>query len=1205
MSSRTAGKSFRAWARGVLLGLLLLLLSMYALLATGFLGEAPGRIVSAIASDDSMRLEFRGLRTDLFWSTSADSVIVSGVDGLRVEVAGADIDGSVLDYIFNGHVDAVTVESLGISVPVSPDIPDAQPDSLIEILRNIDIGIAVSTDRLNLFYGSLTHDGSTIIDSMSIDCSVDRMPGVLLQVDSAGIFLPGFGSIGGRGMLMMSDGVVSTDGFTAVAPPGSLTISGSLSGIGESLDVRLSGQVSTSSLDLPVSLSFMLQGSLRGDLSDLQAKLGLSGGEAALFGMAASFSADTLTADLNGVSVKGLSVFTEDATLNLDGDLDLSTMAWNAGLFLRMSGMDLSEYLGSAVPTDLSGDVSASISGTGSTGLGGSATVDLSASSSSIARVSGMHLEASLFDDEFSLGGNISTVGGSVTFNGNGHLGPGWVPQSWTFSADGSLTDFSFIRQFSTGRLPEIASGWFSLSGTGSRFGMNLQGSAGIRGVSSSGFSADRVTMQGTMNYSPRGSAGGIPTGMGFSGTVEAIGLYTEGVSADTANIEGSFRMSGRSATVETSLRVDSLRLASQVLHAEAGIEMEGNDITVSDLILTGSGERQYTADVHVSVGDTVFVDLQDLRATHSKLRLITDGGLAIHAFGETVVLDTLWLDPPIGNLGVSGILSPERLGFQADIVNVDLTSISTFSGLPADMSGVGDFRISYFRDSTGVQGYFTGKISDPSYGQFKMDSITVDISAVDDDLTFNGIYAWQNGVRSGLQLRAEDVWAGTELSLLGDKIRWLELEINDIGDWLFYVLPLPVRTMGASVSARIEYERFNGDYQLQMQASARISRLYITILGIELPNVNFYLSYPDSSAEGYNTRFTLGSGSLETGNFSSTWRADIISMFPFKLGDYIIESTLTDFEIAIPGIGAVICSGDLGTDGTGLLRRPLLTGKIRVREGAVGIPQPVAASSGSGSGEMPFDLSIDVSGTGDIWFRTSFADIEMSLKLRIFTLEKKPTVNGTVSAVRGRITLLQRDFQITRGTVTIIQGHPPVMQLNVEAVTHVRSALSHQEFEITVLIRGDAENPEITLTGIGPAGPVTQEDILTLLAAGLTYGEMQQMNSSAIRSEVQNVAQSMLGNLLARNLRHEIGLDTFEISPELLSDTTSLVLNVGKYVLPDLYVSYKDDVFSGEPGTVSAQYLFSTDFYVEGSSRTTIHGYLEPTVELHYTIRY
>ena len=116
----------------------------------------------------------------------------------------------------------------------------------------------------------------------------------------------------------------------------------------------------------------------------------------------------------------------------------------------------------------------------------------------------------------------------------------------------------------------------------------------------------------------------------------------------------------------------------------------------------------------------------------------------------------------------------------------------------------------------------------------------------------------------------------------------------------------------------------------------------------------------------------------------------------------------------------------------------------------------------------------------------------------------------------------------------------------------------------------------------------------------------MQQVNSSAaLRTEVKLLAQAMLGSLLARNLRHQTGLDTFEIYPELHSDTTSLVLNVGKYVLPDLYFSYEGVVFSADPGNFVIQYLFSNEFYIEGSTRSTIHGDPEPTLELHYTIRY
>lgn len=1190
--------------RMILLGFALLVVSLYILLASGFLGDATGKIIGGIVSDESVTLVFKGLRTDIFWSTSADSVIVSDPEGLIVAVTGVQIDGSLLDYLLSRHVDQILVDVLNIQLSPESDVQDDQPDSLISILDDIDGGIVVSTDRLLLQYGIITEPSGTLIDSMYLDASIERGLGVAVNVDSAGIDLPGFGKIGGSGLLRMFDGDVTTDGFTGFAAPGSLLISGTLFGSEEVLNLEISGFAGTSSFDIPVDLSVILEGSLRGKLSDLQVDLALSRGSAVLFGKEASFEADTLTADISGIAVRNLSLVTDNVDLNLDGGFDIKSLGWNAAIRLNMTNTDIAEYLTQIPTTDVTGLISAECSGTGSSNLNGTATIDLAASTSEIVSVSTLHLDAVLSDNSFNLDGYVNSGSGKASFTGDGYLGPGWAPESWTMQADGEIMDISFIREFGTVEYPDITSAFFSVNGNGTQFGINIQGTAGVRGFEMDELSAERASFNGSLNYSTRNNIAGISFGMNFDGSVEVLGLVTEGVSADTASLEGTFSISNRSMTADAALLIDSLRVISDVFHTVANIKFDNNDIIIDGLTFTSSDDRIYSAEMEVEIGDTTFFKIEEIRATHSKLRVITTGGLSGFTENGTIILDTLWLDPPVGELAMSGILSEERTEMHADIINFDFSSFSTFSGLPANMSGVGNFNISYLMDTTGAQGSLTGKISDPAYGQFKMDSITIDVSTENNAFNVNGIYAWQNGVRSGLQMRARDIWAGTEFALLADKIQWLELEINNIGDWLFYVLPLPVKTMGASVSARAEYEKTDEDYTFEIQASARISRLYITLLGIELPNVNFYLNYPDTTESSYNARFTLGAGSESTGDFSSSWQADITSLFPLELGDYRLSFSLFDMEIAIPGMGAVICTGALNSDGTGLEDRPVLSGKLEVLEGAVGIPQPVSSSS-EGSGELPFDLSIDVAGTGALWFRTSFADIEMSLKLRIFTLERKPTVNGYVSAVRGRITILSRDFQITEGRVNILQGNPPTMQLNVTAETTVQSVISHDEYRITILISGDVENPQVTLSADGPMGQIAQEDILTLLAVGLTYSEMQQMNSSAIRSEVENVAQTMLGNLLARNLRHEIGLDTFEISPELLSDTTSLVLNVGKYVLPDLYVSYKGDVFSADPGTFSAQYLFSSDFYVEGTSRTTIHGYQEPTLELHYTIRY
>ena len=1172
MLSRTGSWGFSRmkrtalWVRTTLLGLFFLIISFYLLLASGFLGETLGKVTGMIVSDEITQISFKGLRTDIFWNTTADSVIVIDNHGLKIAICGTEIQGSLLDFLASRHLDYILVERLEINLPPETGEADSVPISLSEILANIDMGIATNTDGFILEYGIITDPFGVILDSMYLDAVIMRESGVSVDINSARVELPGFGQIRGNGTLILIDGDVITEGFTGIASPGSLFIAGTLSGIEETLSVDISGRVTTGNLDIPVELSVSAYGSISGQLADLQANLAFSDGEAFLFGRKARFTVDTLTADLQGLAVNGLHLAADNASFDLDGSYNIASKEWDASFDLSMSNTDISEYFATLPDTRITGSISASCSGDEYLHLNGSAVIDLSASSVDILDVSTLYLDAALLENNVDFHGSVTAGSESMTFSGRSLLGPGWKPVSWSAEVEASLGSLLFLEKYGIDGLPAISGANLDINGSGTRFGMDLDGEIVVYEFSMSDIYADMASLQGTAHLS--------------------LGNLTAGVS----------------------FIADSLRLLSDVFHVTADVSVDGDDITVDGLTLTASNSRIYTGEIDVNTGDITRFTVEDLRATHSKLRVVTDGGLSGFAENGTIVLDSLWVDPPIGEFRMSGMLDDEKMSFEVVIDNFDFTTFSTFSGLPANMSGIGNFHISYSQEqeTNYMQGSITGKISDPAYGQFSMDSITIEISADEGNFSVNGLYAWHDGVRSGLQLRASNVWSGTDFDLLAEKIDWLELEVNDIGDWLFYILPLPINTMGASLSARAEYSRADdGDPCLEFQASARIRRLYITLLGVELPNVNFYLNYPDSTEWGFNTRLTLGAGSQSSGNFSSTWLADIRSIYPFEFGDYSIYAELSEMEIPLPGIGAIVASGGVSMDKNESIDRPVLTGKFTILEGAIGIPQPVSASSSGGSGELPFDLEIDVISTGKLWFRTSFANIEMAAKIRIFSLERKPTVNGYIDAVRGRITLLQRDFVITEGRVQLIQGIPPTVHLNVTAETTVRSIMNRDEYHITVLIIGDMDNPEITLTGEGPGGEIAQEDILTLLAAGLTYGEMQQINSAALRSEFETVAQTMLGSLVARNIREEIGLDTFEISPELLSDTTSLVLNVGKYVFPDLYVSYKGDVFSANPGKFSAQYLFSSGFYIEGSTRSTIHGDMEPTLEIHYTIRY
>ncbi|NOQ23531.1 MAG: hypothetical protein GQ565_12910 [Candidatus Aegiribacteria sp.] len=380
--SRKRGK--KRWLRMIVLGFLFLMLSLYIFLATGFLGDVPGKIIGSFVSDDSVTITFRGLRTDIFWNTSADTVIVTDLEGLVVSVTGIQIDGNLIYYIFSGHVDQILVDRLSIQLAPEPVPPYDQPISILTILNNIDAGIAASTDRLYLHYGIITESGGIIVDSMHITASIEKISGVELSVDSVGVYLPGFGSIRGYGLLRMDGGNVTTDGFTGIAAPGSLLISGTLSGSEETLDIELSGTVGSSSYDIPVDLSVFLEGSVKGKMPDLQTELALTSVRAVLFGTEASFEIDTLEADLQNIRVRNLHLKTDGAELNFDSGFNMESLDWSAVLRLNMTNTDVSEYLTQFSATGITGSVYAEFRGTGYSDLNGSVTVDLVESSSEI-----------------------------------------------------------------------------------------------------------------------------------------------------------------------------------------------------------------------------------------------------------------------------------------------------------------------------------------------------------------------------------------------------------------------------------------------------------------------------------------------------------------------------------------------------------------------------------------------------------------------------------------------------------------------------------------------------------------------------------------------------------------------------------------------------------------------------------------------------
>jgi len=1187
-----------------LAGLVALLLNVYVFLALGWLDRAATSLVHGLTGGEEVSVGVYGLRSDLFWSTRVDSVVVLGERGLVVRVAPARVRGSAVSYLLGGGVDSIGVERLEVEVPVPSETDE--PDTLSCILEDIRSGFVTSADMLTLEYGIVRDSSGTLVDSMSIATSVSLGEGVELGVDSVTAALPELGRLEGSGFLGMRECLALADGFTVRAAPGSLTVSGELRGVEEELDLRISGAAGPDIrwLDFPLRVRF--DGKVSGSLSSPEIAVAVPDAEAAPDGEMTAFSVDSLVLSPDSASAEGFRLSRGGVSLQAAAGIRLSDLSWTAVAEVALDRADLSALMDGVPSTSLSGSVSLDASGSGtdpgylelsamvSGGRAGPVTVHSGTLSGSISRSSA------------SLRGVLHTPRGSVELDGGAVLGEGMLPVSYQGTLSGDLSGSSILEDLSADLpVPRVRGLSFQVEVEGDRQGLSAEGRASVASARLDSMIAEDVRFGGSTRLSfagPASVAGSLRVGALQAQALQAGGIvYTGDFSAGT----GGFP-EGRGELV-----VDSLRAGAAAASLSAEVGLKGGRVRVDDLDLDTRHGYRVSADLTAGLGDTLDFGVDSLTVVRSKQRLIAGGGLAGSWWDGGMALDSLWMPTPHGSVGGRGFFGgdSDSLGALLRLERFDMASISGLFLPSGGFSGVGSLELSAGGTLQHPRGHLRGRIVGPAWDPYLADSLTLDVVLRDSVLTVDGVYSWSEGVRSGVRGEVRRFWSDSAPSPGLSDVLWAEVELTDIGDWLFYALPIPVRTRGATVSASAEYTRnAAGEPDFDMQVVATAREMIITAINQHLPNVSVNILYSYPTSQQYSTRISLTSGAEGMGKVTAQAMFKVLRHFPTpEIGSYYFRTTLEDYRVVLGSYASLALEGEIGASGDGMEERPQLEGDIRIAGGYLGMP-PSGKGGGSGGGspaELPFDLRVRIRSSRGLWFRSSMADLELTADLMVITQEHVPTVNGELSVSRGNVYILQKDFRITEGRVAIRPGLPPTLELDITAETTVRSIMDQSIYSITVRITGPPGSPDMVLSGSGPGGELSQEDILSLLATGLTYGQLQQVDTGALGTGLEDIAQGYIGKLLARSLRDDIGLDAFSLSPELLSDTTSFRFNVGKYILPELFVSYEGDVLSSEPGTVSAQYFISEDVYLQGSTKPTIHGDQEPSLELHYTFSY
>lgn len=199
--------------------------------------------------------------------------------------------------------------------------------------------------------------------------------------------------------------------------------------------------------------------------------------------------------------------------------------------------------------------------------------------------------------------------------------------------------------------------------------------------------------------------------------------------------------------------------------------------------------------------------------------------------------------------------------------------------------------------------------------------------------------------------------------------------------------------------------------------------------------------------------------------------------------------------------------------------------------------------------------LNVKVNFPRRIFVRGWGLDSEWEGKLTVTGTAQKPSIVGSLSAVRGKVDFLNKRFDIVKGTITFYGASPPTPNLDITAESKVKEITARINFT------GPADDPEMTLTS---DPPLPSDEILAKVLFGRSATDITP--SQAL--QLAMVARSLTGggrgqmDFMSRT-RKLLGLDELEFnsSEEGLSKGT---LGIGKYLTEGVYLDIQKGVGEG-----------------------------------------
>jgi translocation and assembly module TamB len=302
-----------------------------------------------------------------------------------------------------------------------------------------------------------------------------------------------------------------------------------------------------------------------------------------------------------------------------------------------------------------------------------------------------------------------------------------------------------------------------------------------------------------------------------------------------------------------------------------------------------------------------------------------------------------------------------------------------------------------------------------------------------------------------------------------------------------------------------------------------------------------------------------LSSGGSLSG--SGTVGIDAARGFPANLAVKISDARYTDGRIVTANL-----SGDIALKGP-LAAKPVLSGTINLARTVITIPDRLpgsvaaldvrhknappavrrqneairqASATNDSGGGLTLDLTVNA--PEQIFVRGRGLDAELGGSVRLTGPLSSPGAVGEFTLRRGRLTVLARRLDFTRGTLGFSGSLIPSLDLAAEA--------SASDATVTVAVTGLATDPRFTFTSV-PTLP--QDEVLARLIFGRSLSNLSPIQIAQLADAAAQLAGGRGSGSLFERMRGNLGVDDLDVRTDSKGGTS---VGAGKYLNDRTYLS-------------------------------------------------